>query len=243
MYITFIMNIVLTKYETCPFEHCVIDNFIPNEQKENIYNKVQELTLDKATSRYSNFDQNGFKLVTHNKFGLSNINSFHPDLLDFFKYLTGDGFVSKLEMLTGINGLIRNDYTLLGGGVHIITNGGSLMMHTDFNSYDHTKYGKLDRRINLLLYMNKDWKDEYNGDLVLEHNENDIKVIKKIKPIFNRAVIFNTTSKSVHGHPVPLKVPDNVMRRSIAVYYYTKNTQGDVDFEGDAPHGTQWKGN
>lgn len=237
------MNIALTKYTKTPFEHCIIDNFIPNEYKEQIYNRVQELPLHIATDAFINFDQAGFKLVTHNKYGFSNINTFHPELINFFKYLTCDEFVSKLEMLTGINGLIRNDYNLLGGGVHVITNGGSLMMHTDFNSYNHHQHGKLDRRVNLLLYMNKDWKDEYNGDLILEHKKNDIKITKQIKPIFNRAVIFNTTSKSVHGHPVPLKVPENVTRRSIAVYYYTKNTQGDVDFEGDAPHGTLWKGN
>ena len=237
------MNILLTKYESCPFDHCVIDNFIPNEHKENIYNKVQELSLDKATDRFINFDQNGFKLVTHNKFGLSDINSFHPALKDFFKYLTSDSFISKLEMMTGINGLIRNDYTLLGGGVHIITNGGSLMMHSDFNSYNHPIHGKLDRRINLLLYMNKDWKDEYNGDLILEHRNNGITETKQIQPRFNRAVIFNTTNKSVHGHPIPLNVPDNVMRKSIAVYYYTKNVNGNVDFEGEVPHGTLWKCN
>jgi hypothetical protein len=65
---------------------------------------------------------------------------------------------------------------------------------------------------------------------------------KKIEPILNRCVIFNTTSSSIHGHPEPLNVPDDVLRQSIAVYYYTENTQGDkdIDFEGCPPRGTTW---
>ena len=92
-------------------------------------------------------------------------------------------------------------------------------MHTDFNTYYHKKYGKLDRRINLLLYMNKDWDPSYKGDLILINPNTGI--MKRIEPIFNRCVIFNTTNKSIHGHPEPLNVPDdNTYRKSIAVYYY-----------------------
>jgi Rps23 Pro-64 3,4-dihydroxylase Tpa1-like proline 4-hydroxylase len=65
--------------------------------------------------------------------------------------------------------------------------------------------------------------------------------VKRIHPIFNRCVIFNTTKKSVHGHPEALCVPDDDLhRRSIAVYYYTKNYNKELDFEGDPAHSTIW---
>jgi len=103
----------------------------------------------------------------------------------------------------------------------------------------HPQYGKLDRRINLLVYMNPDWKEEYNGMLSLCDKEKGI-CVKKILPILNRCVIFNTSNKSIHGHPEPLTVPDNIYRQSIAVYYYTKNENLIYDFEGDTEHCTLW---
>ena len=112
-------------------------------------------------------------------------------------------------------------------------------MHTDFNTYNHPTHRKLDRRINLLIYMNADWKSEYKGDLLMYHPDN-ISEVKRNQPIFNRCVIFNTTNKSVHGHPEHLCVPKNLYRKSIAVYYYTKNKNGKVDFEVDAKHSTIW---
>ena len=82
-------------------------------------------------------------------------------------------------------------------------------------------------------------ESEYKGDLLMYHPDN-ISEVKRIQPIFNRCVIFNTANKSVHGHPEPLCVPENVYRKSIAVYYYTKNINGIVDFEGDRQHCTLW---
>jgi len=154
--------------------------------------------------------------------------------------LSSDSFIDDLEKLTGIENIIRNDCELRGAGIHIIKKNGFLELHTDFNMYDHPKYGKLDRRINLLLYMNENWKEEYKGDLLLIDKSNK-KVIKKISPIFNRCVIFNTTNKSIHGHPEQLNVPnEDIKRKSIAFYYYTKNKNEDLDFEGDSFHGTIW---
>ena len=88
--------------------------------------------------------------------------------------------------------------------------------------------------------MNKDWNSSYKGDLLM-FNPNDKSKITRIEPIFNRCVIFNTTNKSIHGHPEALNVPnDDIYRKSIAVYYYTKNKNKNVDFEGDSPHSTLW---
>ena len=46
-------------------------------------------------------------------------------------------------------------------------------------------------------------------------------------------LFFSTTNKSIHGHPEGLGVPHNEFTRdSIAMYYYTRNSGKDVDFEG-----------
>ena len=110
-------------------------------------------------------------------------------------------------------------------------------IHTDFNFYNHKKYGLLDRRINLLLYLNPNWKEEYNGHFMLADVEKKI-ICKKILPILNRCIIFNTCNKSLHGHPERLKIPDNISRQSFALYYYTKNNGKGIDFEGHKKHNT-----
>jgi Rps23 Pro-64 3,4-dihydroxylase Tpa1-like proline 4-hydroxylase len=167
--------------------------------------------------------------------------NFEKNTDALIKYLLSDEFIVYLENLTGIKDLIRDDNELYGAGIHKIANDGFLALHTDFNIYNHKIHGILDRRINLLLYLNEDWKNEYNGHLMLCDGEHK-KVSYKIAPIVNRCVIFNTCKDSIHGHPEKLNLPYDRLRESIALYYYTKNTCVDVnnlkDFEGEDYHVT-----
>tara|TARA_Y100000766_G_scaffold119196_3_gene102282 strand:- start:563 stop:1279 length:717 start_codon:yes stop_codon:yes gene_type:complete len=222
-------------YLNNPFPHCVIDNFFNTDISNKLYENINSLKLEDANSKFTN-KKSGRE---YNKFAFSNIEKLPLSLKDVFVYLNSKEFIEKLEKITGISGLIYGDLKLQGAGVHMIKNEGFLGMHTDFNTYNHSIHGKLDRRINLLIYMNKDWKSEYKGDLLMYHPDN-ISEVKRIQPIFNRCIIFNTTNKSVHGHPEPLCVPKDLYRKSIAVYYYTKNENGIVDFEGDGKHSTLW---
>ena len=138
-----------------------------------------------------------------------------------------------LEHLTGIRGLIPDPY-FSGGGFHEIDRGGRLGVHTDFNLYSKLN---LIRRINLLLYLNNDWRPEYGGNLEL-WNADVTACVKSIEPLFNRCVIFNTDKRSFHGHPDALACPDTRTRRSIAIYYYsapvtTIASTGDVNEKTD----------
>lgn len=110
---------------------------------------------------------------------------------------------------------------LLGGGYHLIEPGGYLGVHTDFN---RSPISGLYRRVNLLIYLNKDWKMDEGGCLELWDDE---KMAVKILPEFNRTVAFLTSSRSWHGHPVPNTRP----RRSIAAYFYSQEPPPDYDAE------------
>ena len=103
-----------------------------------------------------------------------------------------------------------------GGGAHKIRTGGKLSLHVDFNIHSETKRFRV---LNLLLYLNPQWEEEWEGALELWDLDNK-KLSDKIYPIFNRAVIFTLSDKSVHGHPVPLKTPEGIERYSLALYYY-----------------------
>ena len=73
-----------------------------------------------------------------------------------------------------------------------------------------------------MLYLNDPWEETWNGDLEL-WSSNTSQAVKSISPIFNRMVIFRTDNRSYHGHPAPLNVPQGMLRKSIALYYYSSD--------------------
>jgi hypothetical protein len=192
-----------------PFSHIVIDEFFDQHTLDGVLAEVDALDRSK---RYAKFLD---RETGHNKF------AFLPDVVGcntarLTQYLNSGPFLAYLENLTGISNLIA-DPSFFGGGLHWIENGGYLEIHADFN---HLRKYNLARRINLLLYLNKDWKDEYNGQLELWDRATMTKG-KAVAPLFNRAVIFSTVKEALHGHPTPLAAPPGFARRSLALYYYT----------------------
>ena len=139
-------------------------------------------------------------------------------------------FVNFLEGLTGIQGLVPDPH-LRGGGLHEIQRGGLLGVHADFNVHPRLK---LYRRLNLLIYLNKDWDESWGGALEL-WDRGGHRCVRSIPPLFNRTVLFDTSNFSYHGHPHPLACPADRSRRSVALYYYSRECPSEVDA---TPHGT-----
>jgi hypothetical protein len=148
---------------------------------------------------------------------------------DFLNDMNSFEMLRWLEALTGIDGLIPDPY-FGGGGLHQIEPGGFLKVHADFNV--HPKL-RLDRRLNMLIYLNHGWRDEWGGHLELW--DGAVTCVERIAPLFNRTVIFSTTDTSLHGHPHPLASPPGVTRKSVSLYYYTAGRPAD---ERSAPHDT-----
>ena len=118
--------------------------------------------------------------------------------------------------LTGIEGL-EADHDFHGGGMHCIEAGGKLDVHVDYSIHPHLG---LERRLNLILYLNPSWDQNWGGELQLW--DRDMKgCVQQIAPLFNRAVIFDTGEGSFHGHPDALRCPVGQTRKSLAVYYLT----------------------
>lgn len=215
-----------------PFPHIVIDNFLNDDIINDIMKFSKSLKLEDCDNNRLPPNKR-----TQYKYAYDNFKNFPDKIKKLFLFLNSKEFVNKIEKLTGINGCVRGNTALKGAGFHKITNNGFLKLHTDFNNYEDKRKGSLDRRINLLLYLNPKWKEKYKGHLWL-CNKNNRKVEKKILPILNRCVIFSTTNKSIHGHPEKLDLPKGLTRDSIAFYYYTKNKGKNVCFEGDKFHST-----
>jgi hypothetical protein len=207
-----------------PFPHVVIDGFLPQEACEAILREFpgpRQISWRRYEKHYSK------KLAAHGDA------LFGERIQDALRQLNSAPCLRFLESLTGIGGLIP-DVRFEGGGLHQIERGGFLKVHLDSNT--HPRY-PLARRINLLLYLNKDWRDEYRGHLEL-WDENVSVCVRKVLPIFNWCVIFNTNDGSYHGHPDRLECPPGMTRKSIAVYYYT---EGRPAADGDRDHGTLWR--
>lgn len=147
--------------------------------------------------------------------------------------LNNNPFMGLLEKISGVNNLLADPH-MVGGGVHQVRPGGYLRVHADFNK--HPQFG-LDRRINLLIYLNEDWQPDYGGDLELWSTDMR-RCVQRIAPVAGRCVIFRTTSTSFHGHPHPLTCPPDRVRRSVALYYYSN---GRPEEESSEEHGTLWQ--
>lgn len=190
-----------------PFPHIYVDNLFNDAELTEVLDEFP--SFNDINWKRSNSDYE-IKLASRSE------SQFGPKTKAFIRFLNSETFLKYIEELTGIENLIPDPY-LNGGGLHQIRKGGYLKIHADFNKDSRTK---LDRRLNLLVYMNKNWKEEYGGHFELWDKEmKEPKV--RLLPIFNRMAIFSTTSYSYHGHPDPLTCPDDCSRKSIAVYYYT----------------------
>jgi Rps23 Pro-64 3,4-dihydroxylase Tpa1-like proline 4-hydroxylase len=194
-----------------PFPHIVLDDFIDRE----ILKGLLEEWPDASEKRFYNRAQERLKY----EWQPHELTS--PRLRSFLAEMNSEPVLRFLEKMTGIPKLIADPY-YLGGGLHQIGPGGHLSVHADFNI--HTGMNVI-RRLNLLIYLNEDWQDEYGGHLELWEKDMSASRVK-VAPIIGRAVVFNTDSDSFHGHPEPLTCPPERSRRSLALYYYTAAEDG-----------------
>lgn len=193
-----------------PFPHIVIDDFLPES--------VARMCLGEFDTNRTTGNEGE---VTFDRPQERAKRQYRPDdmtlpVRNLFYTFNSLPFIRVLENISGIKGLIPDPY-FRGGGFHEIFNGGHLSIHADFN---HHVTMDLERRINLLIYLNEDWSDDYGGQLELWANDMS-RCVQSVVPHFNRAVMFNTTSHSNHGNPNPVNHPDGRSRKSIALYYYT----------------------
>jgi Rps23 Pro-64 3,4-dihydroxylase Tpa1-like proline 4-hydroxylase len=124
-----------------------------------------------------------------------------------------------------------------GGGLNATVSGGLLDVHVDGNYHDASG---LNRRLNAILYLNPEWVDGRGGEFGLYDSTGD-NLVKKVVPLFNRLVIFDTNDYSFHGLPDPLNFPEGKARKSIILYYYTKEPRPASQIVVDAPHSAPWK--
>ncbi len=189
-----------------PFPHIVLPDFLDEDILELCLREFP--SMQESAAAYNRSQENlKFEFKPER---------LSPPLRSLFYSFNSIPFVGFVENLTGIKGLIPDPY-FIGAGFHQVNEGGHLDIHTDFNF--HSAMG-LERRINVLIYLNKGWREEYGGCFEI-WDQKMTRCCRRIVPAFNTCVIFNTSTSSFHGNPVSVNHPEGKPRRAIALYYYT----------------------
>lgn len=194
-----------------PFDHCVVEDFFDAEVARS---------LEKEFLDYQNPSWFCYKNAIEDKKALNDWNLFPALTYKVFRELISPDFIKTISGEIGVP--LYADPGLHGGGWHIHATGGNLNPHYDYSI--HPKVG-LQRKINIIIYLSADLREEYGGHLGFwsnnPTNSQPGDLIKVLQPKFNRAVIFDTTQNSWHGMCRPLVQPEGIYRKSIAVYYLT----------------------
>ena len=201
---------------TEPFDHLVIDNFLPTDLANKLFDEFPDFE-DSIWFEYSNSIEDK-KLP-------SDWRKFPEHTYQLFSFLNSTLVLETVSTI--FNTKLSSDHGLHGGGWHIHANGGKLNPHLDYSIHPTLKQ---QRKVNLIIYLCKDWKEEYGGHFGLYAQEKDTlragNLIKEIPMGFNKAVLFDTTQQSWHGLSREVNCPGKVFRKSLALYYLVDAPQG-----------------
>jgi len=213
-----------------PYEHVVIDNFFSDELASSCFDNFPSL-LDPCWEHQNDEDiEVKYRTTWESEFDIP------EGISDAVKILNSPMVLKAMSDLMGIKKLIPDPY-YSGGGLNVTTRGGLLDVHVDGNYHDATG---LNRRLNAIVYLNPNYQTSWGGEFGI-YDETGDNCIKKIEPLFNRLVVFNTHDKSFHGLPDPLNFPEQEQRRSIILYYYTKEERKNAETVVHEPHSALWR--
>ncbi|HLM97924.1 MAG TPA: 2OG-Fe(II) oxygenase [Bryobacteraceae bacterium] len=201
-----------------PFKHVVIESFFEPSFAERLLADFPSFNPRLATNELG---------LTARKAVNTNIREISPVYQQLYEAIGSKPFLDLVSRISGISDLIL-DPRMYGGGTHDNQHGQELDPHVDFN-YDEAQ--KLHRRLNLIVYMNKEWSGDWGGALEIHSNPRDPATnrISSYDPLFNRCVMFETNERSWHGFPkIDLPEPKrHLSRKSISIYLYTKDRPAD----------------
>jgi hypothetical protein len=209
-----------------PFQHVAMDDFLPADVLALLMREFPA-PGDPCWKMHGPGRTSWEKNPESAKLANDDETKFGPFTRHFMGQLNSATFIHFLEELTGQKGIIP-DPSYSHCGMHSTGRGGRLMMHTDVNRHPHG--WQMHQFVNLILYLNADWKDEYGGHLELWNHHRQ--PVRKIAPIANRVVLFNTGTRSLHGHPEPLTCPPGRRRNSLATYYYLRERPANEAYSG-----------
>lgn len=202
------------KYSEVPYRHWVIEQALPTQMAQNIFQELSAIRDTNSMYKYDNYFEK--------KFAEDRWERLPPVTKSMLNWTLSGVFVKAIEDMTGLKGLIPDPH-LRGGSIHIHTEGGILRPHVDYTLHPDLK---LIRKLNWICYFNKNYDPAWGGQLEL-WNRDMSKCEVKVEPKFNRAVLFETPL-APHGFSNPWSAPHGITRKSLAVYLYAAPTIQDL---------------
>lgn len=217
-------------YFEIPYKHLVIDNFFSDALAQACLKNFPDIE-DSSWEHANDADiEIKYRTTWRSEFDIP------EGIVDAVRILNCSYFLSAMGQRFEIPKVIPDAY-FTGGGLNITRTGGLLDVHVDGNYHDATG---LNRRLNALVYLNPNWQSGWGGEFGIYDEHGEV-CLKEVAPLFNRLVIFDSHDKSFHGLPAPLNFPEGELRRSILLYYYTKDPRPDSQIAVAEPHSALWK--
>ncbi|MDR0329501.1 MAG: 2OG-Fe(II) oxygenase [Rickettsia sp.] len=213
-----------------PFKHLVIDNFLHADLAQSCLDNFPSPNEDIWDRSYDENIEIKQRTIWKSEFDIPEA------IVDTIRLLNSSIFLLALSETFNIKKLVPDPY-FTGGGLNVTMPNGLLDVHVDGNYHDATG---LNRRMNVIIYLNPKWQEGWGGEFGI-YNNNGENCLKKLAPLFNRLVAFDTHDKSYHGLPDPCKFPEGEYRKSIILYYYTKAPRESINNIIDKPHRALWK--
>ena len=216
-------------YEEEPFKHLIVDDFLPRQLAVNCLQSFPDL----SDGTWEHEDDSDIEIKSRTTW--SSEFDIPENIVDAVRMLNSGIILRAFSDIFDIPKLIPDPY-FSGGGLNATVRGGLLDVHVDGNYHDATG---LNRRMNALVYLNPNWEENWGGEFGL-YNSDGSQLVKKISPIFNRLVVFDSHDQSFHGLPNPIQFPEGEIRRSIILYYYTVASRPAAQVRVTEPHSALW---
>jgi len=218
------------EYFEAPFKHLVIDNFFDSVMANVSLENFPDIA-DACWEHANDSDiEIKYRTTWKSEFDIP------EGIVDAIRIMNSSYFLQAMSQKFDIPKTMPDPY-FSGGGLNATRPGGLLDVHVDGNYHDASG---LNRRLNAIVYLNPNWKPGWGGEFGV-YDENGDVCLKEVAPLFNRLVIFDSHDKSFHGLPAPLNFPEGEIRKSIILYYYTKDSRPHTQISVEKPHSALWK--
>ena len=223
-------KINMARLETEPFKYVVIDDFLSPRLAKDAMTSFPPL----SDPSWEHSNDRGIEVKSRTTW--KSEFDIPEHIIDVVRIANSSIFLQAMSELFDIPKLMPDPY-FSGGGLNVSEKNGHLDVHVDGNYHDASG---LNRRMNLLIYLNPNWEESWGGEFGI-YSEDSSTLVRSVPPIFNRCVIFDSHDKSFHGLPNPINFPNDDPRRSIILYYYTKEKRPGEQIVVDEPHSALWR--
>ncbi len=217
------------EYFNEPYRHIVIDDFFPEELASLCLKSFPDLNDDTWEHANDKDIEIKYRTTWQSEFDIP------EGIVEAIRILNSSIFLKAMGDRIGIPKLVPDAY-FSGGGLNVTMPGGLLDVHVDGNYHDASG---LNRRLNALVYLNPEWQPEWGGEFGVYDSKGEV-CLKKVAPLFNRLVIFDSHDFSFHGLPDPISFPPEKSRKSILLYYYTFESRPGNQIVENSPHSALW---